>query len=373
MTGDRLDDRQRRDWLRLMKSEHVGPVTFRKLIARYGEASEALKALPHLARGGGLQRSIRLYPAEAAEHDLERADDLGARFIGLNEPDYPPLLARIDSAPALICIKGRPELLQTAMIAVVGARSASAAGRRMARDFSSALGRAGLTVVSGLARGIDGAAHEAALQTGTVAVVAGGIDVIYPPENAELQRAIGERGLIVSEITPGTVPRAEHFPRRNRLIAGMSLGTVVVEAALRSGSLITARLALEHNREVFAVPGSPLDPRAEGANRLIKQGASLATSADDVLDALAGLIERVEHEAAGPSGLADEDGVADFDAAGEDHRDKVWSLLGPAPVELDDLIRESGLAAHIVNAVVLELEMAGRIERHPGQRLARLA
>ena len=372
MAGERLDERQRRDWLRLMKSEHVGPVTFRKLIARYGEASEALKALPHLAERGGLRRSIRLYPAEAAEHDLERADDLGARFIGLNEPDYPPLLARIDSAPALICIKGRPELLQTLMIAVVGARSASAAGRRLARDFSSGLGRAGFTVVSGLARGIDGAAHEAALHTGTVAVVAGGIDVIYPPENEELQRTIGERGLLVSEMTPGTVPRAEHFPRRNRLIAGMSLGTLVVEAALRSGSLITARLALEHNREVFAVPGSPLDPRAEGTNRLIKQGANLATSADDVIDALSGLIARAEHEAPGPGGLADEDGIADFDAAGEDHRDKVWALLGPAPVELDDLIRESGLPAHIVNAVVLEMEMAGRIERHPGQRLARL-
>ncbi len=373
MAGERLDERQRRDWLRLMKSEHVGPVTFRKLIARYGEASEALKALPHLAERGGLQRSIRLYPAEAAEHDLERADDMGARFIALDEPEYPPLLARTDSAPALICVKGKAELLQTPMIAVVGARNASAAGRRLARDFSSGLGRAGLTVVSGLARGIDGAAHEAALHTGTVAVVAGGIDVLYPPENEELQRAIGERGLLVSEMTPGTVPRAEHFPRRNRLIAGMSLATLVVEAALRSGSLITARLALEQNRDVFAVPGSPLDPRAEGTNRLIKQGASLATSAADIIDAVSGLSERAEHEAPASTGLADEDGIADFDAAGEDHRDKVWALLGPAPVELDDLIRESGLAAHIVNAVVLELEMAGRIERHPGQRLARLA
>jgi len=373
MAGERLDERQRRDWLRLMKSEHVGPVTFRQLIARYGEASEALKALPALAQRGGLKRSIRLYPAEAAERDLERADDIGARFVGVGEPDYPPLLARTDSAPALICIKGRPELVQTPMIAIVGARSASAAGRRLARDFGSRLGRAGLTVVSGLARGIDAAAHEAALATGTVAVVAGGIDVLYPPENEELQRAIGERGLLVSEMTPGTMPRAEHFPRRNRLIAGMSLGTLVVEAALRSGSLITARLALEQNREVFAVPGSPLDPRAEGTNRLIKLGASLATSADDIIDALSGLIERAEHEAPASEGLADEDGAAEFNAAGEDHRDRIWALLGPAPVELDDLIRESGLPTHVVNAVVLELEMAGRLERHPGQRLARLA
>jgi len=356
-----------------MKSEHVGPVTFRRLIARFGEASEALKALPALAQSGGLQRSIRLYPAEAADGDLERADAIGARFVGLNEPDYPPLLARTDSAPALICIMGRPELLQTPMIAIVGARSASAAGRRLARDFSSRLGRAGLTVVSGLARGIDAAAHEAALDTGTVAVVAGGIDVVYPPENQDLQQAIGERGCLVSEMTPGTVPRAEHFPRRNRLIAGMSLGTLVVEAALRSGSLITARLALEQNREVFAVPGSPLDPRAEGTNRLIKQGASLATSADDIIASVSGLVERVEHEAPAFQGLADEDGVSNFDVAGEAHRDRVWALLGPAPVELDDLIRESGLAAPVVNAVVLELEMAGRIERHPGQRLARLA
>jgi len=372
MPSDQLDERQRRDWLRLMKSEHVGPVTFRRLIARYGEAAAALAALPELSRRGGLVRPIRLYPTEAAEADLEAAGDLGARFIALGEPDYPPLLRQTDSAPALICVKGDAAMLQNPMVAVVGARNASAAGRRLARDFASALGRTGLTVISGLARGIDAAAHEAALETGTIAVLAGGVDVIYPPENKELQHAIAGRGCLVSEMTPGTLPRAEHFPRRNRLISGMSLGTLVVEAALRSGSLITARMALEQNREVFAIPGSPLDPRAEGANRLIKQGATLVTSPSDVTEAITGLVERAIRFDPDLDGLADPEGEADFEAAGSDHRDRLWALLGPAPVELDDLIRESGLPARIVNAVVLELEMAGRLERHPGQRVAKL-
>jgi DNA processing protein len=367
-----LDDRQRRDWLRLAKSEHVGPVTFHRLIARYGEAATALEALPELSRRGGLARPIRLYPSEAAEADLDRADDLGARFIAACEPDYPALLRQTDSAPALICIKGDADMLQRPMIAMVGARNASAAGRRMARDMASALGRAGLVVISGLARGIDTAAHQAALDTGTVAVLAGGMDVIYPPENADLHHAIAERGCLVSEMTPGTMPRAEHFPRRNRLIAGMSLGTLVVEAALRSGSLITSRLALEQNREVFAIPGSPLDPRAAGTNRLIKQGATLVTSAEDVIEAMSGLIERADRFDADDIGLDDPEGDADFEASDGDQRDRLWALLGSAPVELDDLIRESGLPARIVNGMVMELEMAGRLERYPGQRVAKL-
>jgi len=373
MARDQLDDKERRDWLRLIKSEHVGPATFRHLLARYGNAAAALAALPELSTRGGLSRPVRIYPAEAAEADIERAADLGARFIALVEPDYPPLLRHIDAAPALICVLGDAAFLQRAMVSVVGARNASAAGRRLAREFASALGAAGLTVVSGLARGIDTAADEAALETGTVAVVAGGVDVLYPPENADLHHAIAARGAIVSEMTPGAVPRAEHFPRRNRLISGKSLGTLVVEAAMRSGSLITARLALEQNREVFAIPGSPLDPRAEGTNRLLKQGATLVTSPDELIEAVGGLAARaMRFEDAGP-GLFEPQLETEFEAADGSHRDIVWGLLGPAPVELDDLIRESSLPARIVNAVVLELEMAGRLERHPGQRVAKLA
>jgi DNA processing protein len=298
---------------------------------------------------------------------------MGARFIASCESLYPPLLRQTDSAPALVCVKGTTDLLARPMIAVVGARNASAAGRRFARDLARDLGKAGLVVISGMALGIDAAAHEAALPSGTVAVLAGGLDVVYPPQNEPLYREIAASGCLLSEMTAGTVPRAEHFPRRNRLIAGMSLGVVVVEAALRSGSLITARLALEQNREVFAVPGSPLDPRAEGANRLIKQGATLVTSARDVLEVVGGLLERPDRlERIEGDGLADTGGETGLDAVGGDHRARVWSLLGPAPVELDDLIRESGLPSAVVTAVVLELEIAGKLERHPGQRLARL-
>ncbi len=373
MAPNKLDDRERRDWLRLMMSEHVGPATFRHLMARYGNAAAALAALPDLSRRGGLSRPVRIYPAEAAEADLDRTADIGARFIASSEAGYPPLLRQIDAAPPLICVLGDAAFLHRAMVAIVGARNASAAGRRLARDFAAALGAAGLTVVSGLARGIDAAAHEAALDTGTVAVVAGGVDVLYPPENADLHHAIAARGAIVSEMMPGAVPRAEHFPRRNRLISGVALGTLVVEAALRSGSLITARLALEQNREVFAIPGSPLDPRAEGANRLIKQGATLVTSPDELIEAVGGLAAQAERIGPDDAGLFEPHSGADFDEADGSHRDVVWGLLGPAPVELDDLIRESNLPARIVNAVVLELEMAGRLERYPGQRVAKLA
>jgi DNA processing protein len=261
-----LSHSERRDWLRLAKSENVGPASFRMLMARFGSAEQALEALPDLSRRGGLRREIRIYGRDEAERDLDRVADLGARFVALNEADYPTLLRHIDQAPPLLCIKGNPELFAKPAVAVVGTRNASALGRKFARELSSAVGRAGLLVVSGLARGIDTVAHEASLDTGTVAVLAGGIDVVYPPENEALYREIAERGVLVSEMTPGSVPRAESFPRRNRLISGLSLGVLVVEAALRSGSLITARLAAEQGREVFAVPGSPLDPRCSGTN-----------------------------------------------------------------------------------------------------------
>jgi DNA processing protein len=365
-----LDGAQRRDWLRLILSENVGPITFRQLINRFGSAGDALRALPELARRGGLARPIRIYSAADAERDLERIEALGAELVAYGEDAYPPLLREIDSAPPLLCLKGRIALLSLPAVAVVGARNASALGRKLARQLAAELASAGFLIVSGLARGIDTAAHEASLSTATAAVLAGGLDVIYPPENAELQQALGEQGVLVSECMPGSVPTADHFPRRNRIIAGMSYGTLVVEAAMRSGSLITARLATEQGREVFAVPGSPLDPRAGGTNKLLRDGATLVTSTADVIEALQPVIGRpitVKEE------LMRED--EDLRVPGEDfssgrEHQRILELLGPAPVEIDDLIRESGLKASLVVAVLLELEIAGLIIRQQRNRIS---
>jgi DNA processing protein len=367
-----LSDAERRDWLRLSRSENVGPASFRLLLARFGSAGKALEALPDLSRRGGLNRSIRIYARDAAERDLERAEDLGARFVGLDEPDYPPLLRHIEQAPPLICLKGRADLFANPAVAVVGTRQASALGRKFARELGDALGQAGMLVVSGLARGIDTVAHEASLKTGTVAVLAGGIDVIYPPENAGLYGDIAERGVLVSEMTPGTVPRAESFPRRNRLISGLSLGVVVVEAALRSGSLITARLAGEQGREVFAVPGSPLDPRCGGTNKLLREGATLVTGPGDVIDVVLGLDGRARRSFTGfvESATIEHHDVAEPEPGPEpDLRERVMTLLGSASVEVDDLIRESQAPAQAVLTVLLELELAGRLERFPASRV----
>jgi DNA processing protein len=270
-----LSSAERLAWLRLIRSENIGPVNFRRLLARFGTAEAAIAALPDLVRRGGRSRPIKLYPREAAESELSALETLGGRLIAVIEPDYPPALAALEDAPPVISALGDLGLLQRKSVAVVGARNASANGRRLARDLAAGLGTAGFVVTSGMARGIDAAAHVGALETGTVAVVAGGLDVVYPPENEALYGEILARGLLVSEMPPATVPQAGHFPRRNRLISGMSLGVLVVEAARRSGSLITARYALEQGREVLAVPGSPLDPRARGCNDLLRQGAVL--------------------------------------------------------------------------------------------------
>ena len=281
-----LTDDERLAWHRLAQSENVGPITFEKLLQRYGSASEALLVVPELGQRGGLRRTLKLYDEARANADFEKAEQLGARYIAKCEPDYPELLRQSPAPPPLICVKGQIELLAKPAVAIVGARNASAAGLRLARMLAMSLGEAGLVIVSGLARGIDTAAHQAAITRGTIAVVAGGIDHFYPPENAALQEAIAEHGLLLSEMPPGTVPKAESFPRRNRIIAGLAQGTVIVEAALRSGSLTTARFANEAGRDVFAVPGSPLDPRCEGSNGLIKDGAHLLQRATDVLDVL---------------------------------------------------------------------------------------
>ena len=359
---------ERLDWLRLYRSENVGPATFFRLIEHFGTAARALEALPELARRGG-GRAVKIAPVAAAERELDALDKLGATLLLANEPGFPVPLRAVEAVPFLT-VRGHPHLLSRHAVAVVGARNASAAGRRFAHLIAADLGKAGLTVVSGMARGIDSAAHEGALESGTVAVLAGGVDVIYPPENAALYGRIVEAGCAVSEMPPATQPQASHFPRRNRLISGLALGVVVVEASARSGSLITARLALEQGREIFAVPGSPLDPRAEGPNKLIKQGATLTESAADVLEGLGEVLRRPLAEPRRDAYRDQPSLPAESDLASA--RAKVVEALGVTPVPVDEIIRQCQLSAAIVSMVLLELELAGRLERHPGSLVARI-
>ena len=365
-----LSDKERLDRLRLIRSENVGPVTFRSLLRRFGSARAAIEALPDLARRGGRSTPLRICTPLQAEQELGAADRIGARLLTADDADYPETLAAIYDAPPLLYLHGDVALLRRKAVAIVGARNASANGRRLAEDVARDLGAAGFVVVSGLARGIDHAAHRGSLDSGTVAVVAGGIDIAYPPDNEELQREIVRRGVLVAEMPPGTVPQAKHFPRRNRLISGLSLGVLVVEAALQSGSLITARMALEQGREVLAVPGSPLDPRCRGTNNLLRQGAILAEGAADVIAALAGM----SGDSQSPIDLQN---ALQFSEITQDSPDAatlrtVLELLGPDPVMVDELVRQCHLSAPAVRAVLLELELAGRLERHPGNRVSLL-
>lgn len=360
---------ERIDWLRLSRSENVGPVTFARLLERFGTAGAALDALPDLARRGGRGAPIAIPTKAAAEREIEAHERFGARLLARVEPSYPQALAVLPDAPPLISVRGQESLLNRPAIAVVGARNASANGRRLARDLAAALGAAGLVVVSGMARGIDTAAHEGAMATGTVCVLAGGVDVVYPPENRPLYEAAVERGAIVAEMPVGTTPQASHFPRRNRVISGMAMGVVVVEATLRSGSLITARLALDQGREVFAVPGSPLDPRSSGPNNLIRQGATLVEGADDVLGVLGPMLIRPLSEpssqpfAPSPQGATDESEV-------EKALGLVVEALGPSPVTVDEIIRQCQLSPSVMSMALLELELAGRLDRHPGNQVS---
>ena len=367
-----LDDAERLDWLCLSRSERVGPVTFFHLIRRYGSASAALDALPELARRGG--RTLRPWPRASAEREIEAVAAARARLIAAAEPDYPAPLAAIEDAPPLVTVKGDAALLLKPAVAVVGARNASANGRRFARDLARDLGASGLAVVSGLARGIDAAAHEGALASGTVAVLAGGIDVPYPPENRPLyERIVAEGGAAVAELPLGTEPKAQHFPRRNRVIAGLSLGVVVVEAALRSGSLITARQALDQGREIFAVPGSPLDPRCQGTNNLLRQGAVLTESAEDVLRVIAAQAGASIPPRQMNNYIAESDSYTtslESGSAAETARQTVLSALSPSPIAVDELARQCQVPAAEVAAVLLELELAGRIDRHPGHKVS---
>lgn len=360
----RLTDRQRLNWLRLIRTENVGPATFRDLVNRFGSAETAIDALPGLARAGGSRRAIRIATVADAEAEMAAAGRMGARFVAIGEPDYPPLLRHVEHGPPLLAVLGEGDVLQRPTISIVGARNASLAGVRMARMLAGELGRAGYAIASGLARGIDAAAHQAGLETGTIAALAGGLDRPYPPENLPLYEEIGRRGAAVSEMPFGWEPRAKDFPRRNRIVAGLGIALIVVEAAQRSGSLISARLANEIGRTVFAVPGSPLDPRAAGTNGLLKQGASIVTGADDVLDMLAPLvsgIERAPRSAEEPPPL---DALAPEPDDGD--RSRVTRALGPAPVPVDDVIRHTGLSPAQVYMVLLELDLAGRLERHAG-------
>lgn len=366
-----LGDAQRLAWLRLIRSDNVGPATFRALINHFGSAQAAIEALPDLSRRGGASRAVRVASVAEAEAEIAAAARLGARFVGIGEPHYPPWLRHADAPPPLIAVRGDTAVLTQPSVAMVGSRSASVAGRKMAAMLARDLGAAEFVIVSGFARGIDAAAHEAALATGTVAVFAGGVDFVYPRENEPLLAAILEAGgCVVSEMPLGWEPRGRDFPRRNRIIAGMALATVVVEAAERSGSLITARRALEQNREVLAVPGSPLDPRAAGANRLLKEGARLVTEAADVIEALSPLLAPERRPQPPPSDLRDPDGPGEAAEPAQGERDRVVEALGPTPVGIDEIIRYTGVPARLVQVILLELDLAGRIERHRGQRVS---
>lgn len=366
-----LNPAERLDWLRLLRTENVGPITFYQLLARFGSAEAALDALPEFAHRGGRAKPLSICPRSAAEREMQQLQKAGGRLVAWGEPDYPPALAAVDDAPPLISMKGIVHAFARPAIAVVGARNASGNGKRFAHDIALQLGQQGLVVVSGLARGIDAAAHQGSLPTGTAAVLAGGIDKIYPAENRTLHEQIAERGVLLAEMPVGTEPQARHFPRRNRIISGASLGVLVVEAATRSGSLITARFALEQGREVFSVPGSPLDPRCRGTNDLLRNGATLVESIDDILRELAPSLSapRSEQKADLFESLT---ASAQEGTDSAQTREKITNLLSPTPLPVDELVRQCQLSPALVVTILLELELAGRIERHPGNQVSLL-
>ena len=368
MTGA-IGEGERRDRLRLARTEGVGPVTWRELMRRYGSASKVLGMLPELARRGGRSGPLRIASPTDAQRELDAGRALGAALLTMGEASFPALLAQIDPPPPVLWLRGHPEVLSRPCVAIVGARIASAAGQRFARTLAADLGAAGYVVVSGLARGVDGAAHEGALASGTAAVLAGGVDDVYPPEHADLYGRVAAQGCIVSENAVGRRATARDFPRRNRIISGLSLGVVVVEAEQRSGSLITARLAAEQGREVFAVPGSPLDPRAKGPNALIREGAALCESVEDVLRVLADLRHaREPQQELFTPGQTDD---AALDAVADRLRERAYALLSPTPIPRDEMVRALGEPAAGVLAALVELALAGRAELLAGGLVVR--
>ncbi len=374
-----FDDRERRDRLRLARSAYVGPMTFRHLLARFETASEALRALPQLARRGGLKAKIRLFSDAQACEEIARAEKIAARMLFWGEEDYPSNLFVLTDAPPLITVLGHAHLLRKEGISIVGTRNASANGMRFAARLAASCSEAGYVVVSGMARGIDTAANSAALKSGSVAVLAGGVDHIYPYENRELYRKLADNGALVSEMGLGFVPTARHFPRRNRIIAGLTAGTLIVEAPRRSGAMITARYALEQGRDVFAVPGSPQDERSAGPNALLRDGAYLVEKADDVLAVLNKSktlkdVFQARNRRQQALALEAEKSLAQRDFSERDIdrlRDGIFSLLGFEATPIDDLIRHLDTDAARVNVALLEMELAGRIERAAGNCVVR--
>ena len=364
-----LSEAERLDRLRLIRSENVGPITFRRLVEQFGSARRALAVLPDLARRGGRKDPVRLCSPAEAEREIKDLERLGGSLIAAGEPGYPLALAHIEDAPPLLSLLGERSMLERPAVGVVGARNASIGGRRLAQAIAADLGRAGFVVVSGLARGIDTAAHEGSLSTGTIAIVAGGVDSIYPRENDSLYKRIVGCGAVVSEMPLGTVARARDFPRRNRLISGLSRGVVVIEAGAKSGSLITARMALDQGREVFAVPGSPLDPRSQGANDLLRQGAILTESAADVLGVLS---ELSKPSLAEPQSIEFPTTYRELtdETDAERARHRVEEMLSPVPVTVDEVLRNCQISPPVLLLVLLEIELAGRLERHPGHRVS---
>nr|WP_206065733.1 DNA-processing protein DprA [Novosphingobium sp. ERW19] len=352
----------------MLRSPNIGPVSYNQLLRRFGTASAALDALPDLAARGGAP--YRPAAADRVEREIAAVRKAGARYLFHDGPDYPALLAELESPPPILTVRGDTALLQRPSVAVVGARNASAAAVKLSRDFAAALAGQGYAVVSGLARGIDAAAHRGALAGmatggGTVGVIASGIDITYPPENVDLQEQVACEGLLIAEMPPGTEPLARHFPHRNRIIAGLATGTLVVEAAPKSGSLITARLAAEAGREVMAIPGSPLDSRSHGCNQLIREGAILVQRPEDVVELLTGFT--------GQPRSTFREHAPDYGAAGGDEAADIAGLLTLAPIGVDELIRQSGASAGAVQMALLELELAGRLQRHAAGRVSLLS
>jgi len=365
---DRLSDQELLVWLRLIRSENIGPVTFGELLSHFGSAAAAIEGVGELASRGG--RRIRICPLEDAERELEMLERMGARLLASGDPDYPSLLGHTDGAPPLISVRGEAAILSRPTIAIVGSRNASISGAKFARQIAGDLGGRGYAVASGLARGIDAAAHQGSLSTGTIAVFAGGLDRIYPTDNIDLaEMIVAEGGAHISEMPIGWQARARDFPRRNRIVSGVAIGVVIVEAATRSGSLITARLAGEQGRPVLAVPGSPLDPRAAGTNRLIRDGARILTGVEDIIEEIEPMLGR---RADTPRHIEEAPASATPYASDADDSDRARIVegLSPTPVEIDEILRFTGFKPAIVHLVLLELDLAGRIARHSGGRIS---
>lgn len=366
-----LNEAERLNWLRLIRTDNIGPITFYQLIENFGSAGEALKALPELSKRGGRKKPLNAPPEKSIEQEYRALQKIGGSIITAMDESYPLALSATDDAPPVLSIRGDASLLNKSCIAIVGARNASINGKKFAFKIAADLGAKGQIITSGLARGIDTAAHEGALQTGTIAVVAGGINVVYPEENQKLYDAIAEKGVIVAESAFGAKPFAAAFPRRNRIVSGISKGIIVVEATQRSGSLITARLAGEQGRDVFAVPGSPLDPRASGPNHLIREGATLIRSADDVLEILMNFSGNTLREPlyTNASFIPPPTLAANTDSLPEGLQEKVLSHLSFSSISVDELIRACHVTISALQTTLLELELAGRIKRLPGNRI----